>query len=111
MNFDFDSNLEKLRSFLFVKRKASINAIQYVRNLPIERTIAKRFSQDIFPSSVDSTAKVVNYFELSKKSCFFFVVFKAVYGDQCLIKVRSTASEVKGIVRLLCVYCPSIVRE
>ena len=60
-----------------------------------------------------ATAKVVNYFELCKKSDFF-VVFKAVYVDyvgQVLIKFQSTASEVKGIVRLLCVYCPSIVRE
>ena len=32
--FDFDLNVEKLLSFLIVKRKASINAIQYVRNLP-----------------------------------------------------------------------------
>ena len=32
---------------------------------------AKRFLQNILPSSVDSTAKVVNYFELSKKSCCF----------------------------------------
>ena len=31
--FDFDCFKEKLRSFRFVKRKASINAIQYVRNL------------------------------------------------------------------------------
>ena len=62
MNFDFDSNLEKLRSFLFVKRKASINAIQYVRNLPKERTIAKRFSQDISPSSVNFDCKGTKLF-------------------------------------------------
>ena len=60
-----------------------------------------------------ATAKVVNYFEVCKKS-YFFVVFKAVYVDyvgQVLIKFQAIASEVKGIVRLLCVYCPSIVRE
>ena len=57
-----------------------------------------------------ATAKVQKKMYMCKKS-YFFVVFKVGYGDQCLIKVRSTASEVKGIVRLLCVYCPSIVRE
>ena len=48
------------------------------------------------------------------KKSYFFVVFKAVYVDyvgQVLIKFQSTASEVLGIMRLLCVYCPSIVRE
>ena len=34
------------------KTQSAINAIQYVRNLPLERPFAKRFSQDIFPSSV-----------------------------------------------------------
>ena len=46
--FGFDL-IEKLRSFRVTKRKASINATQYVRNLPKERTFAKHFSQDIFP--------------------------------------------------------------
>ena len=52
-----------------------------------------------------ATAKVVNYFELCKKS-YFFVVFKAVYVDyvgQVLIKFQSSASDVLGIVHLLCV--------
>ena len=60
-----------------------------------------------------ATAKVQKKMYMCKKS-YFFVVFKAVYVDYVgkgLIKFQSTASEVKGIVRLLCVYCPSIVRE
>ena len=73
-------------------------------------------------------AKVVNYFELHKKKSLkkrFFVfmvqfsglicqnhtaICHATHGDP-LIKFQSIASEVKEIVRLLCVYCPSIVRE
>ena len=54
-----------------------------------------------------ATAKVRKKMYMCKKSCFF-VVFKV---SSSLIKFQSTASEVKGIVRLLCVYCPSIVRE
>ena len=60
-----------------------------------------------------ATAKVRKKMYMCKKS-YFFVVFKAVYVDyvgQVLIKFQSTASEVLGIMRLLCVYCPSIVRE
>ena len=54
--FGFDL-IEKLRSSRVTKRKASINATQYVRNLPKERTFAKHFSQDIFPSSVGIDCK------------------------------------------------------
>ena len=42
---------EKLRSFLIVKRKASINAIQYVRNLPLERPKRNTFRRTYFPSA------------------------------------------------------------
>ena len=68
MNFDFDLNVEKLRSFRFVKYKTSINAIQYVRNLPLEAFVTKHFSQNISPSSVDSSAKLQHFFELCKKN-------------------------------------------
>ena len=57
-------------------------------------------------------AKVRKKMYMCKKS-YFFVVFKAVYVDyvgQVLIKFQSSASDVLGIVHLLCVYCPSIVR-
>ena len=78
MNFDFDSNLEKLRSFLFVKRKASINAIQYVRNLPQKCIRKTLFAKHICPPAYISTAKVQNYFELSKnganKNAFLWVL-------------------------------------
>ena len=49
------------------------------------------------------------------KKSYFFVVFNVglcmVHVGSGLIKFQSTASEVLGIMRLLCVYCPSIVRE
>ena len=68
---------EKLRSFLVVKRKASINAIQYVRNLPKERPFAKRFSQDIFPSSVGfgckGSEKFADVQEKSHQNAIFMV--------------------------------------
>ena len=54
-----------------------------------------------------ATAKVRKKMYMCKKSCFF-VVFKV---SSSLIKFQSTASDVLGIVHLLCVYCPSIVRE
>ena len=67
-----------------------------------------------------ATAKVVNYFELCKKS-YFFVVFKAVYVDyvgEDLIKFQSTAVRCSElctycacIVRLLCVNSACIVRK
>ena len=56
--FDFDLNLEKLLSFLIVKCKASINAISICPKPTQERTFAKRFSQDIFPSSVGFDCKI-----------------------------------------------------
>ena len=55
-----------------VKRKASINAIQYVRNLPKERTIAKRFSQDISPSSVGFECKgTIKFADVQENGDFF----------------------------------------
>ena len=68
--------VEKLRSFPYTKCKASINAIQYVRNLP-KKTIAKRFSQDIFPSSVGigckGTTKFADVQEKSHQNAIFMV--------------------------------------
>ena len=49
--FGFDL-IEKLRSFRVTKHKASINAILICPKPTPKRTIAKHFSQDIFPSSV-----------------------------------------------------------
>ena len=69
------------------------------------------FCKTYLPSSVRIDCKGSELFWIEQEKLLFFVVFKVGYGDQCLIKVRSTASEVPGIVRLLCVYCPSIVRE
>ena len=46
--FGFDL-VEKLRSFLLVKRKASINAISICQKPTQESPFAKRFSQDILP--------------------------------------------------------------
>ena len=61
-----------------------------------------------------ATAKVRKKMYMCKKS-YFFVVFNVglcmVHVGSSLIKFQSTASEVLGIMRLLCVYCPSIVRE
>ena len=69
--FDFDS-VWKVAKFSICQTQSAINAIQYVRNLPLERPFAKRFSQDIFPPSVGfgckGTTKFADVQILSGKS-------------------------------------------
>ena len=74
--FGFDL-IEKLRSFRFVKRKASINAILICPKPTPKRTIAKRFSQDTY--SLQRRIRLQNYNKFlncasssAKKSPFMF---------------------------------------
>ena len=55
--FDFDL-VEKLRSFLYAKRKASINAIKYVQTYTNIRTLS--------PKCRFAVAKVRNYLHTCK---------------------------------------------
>ena len=67
--------IEKLRSFLLINAKRNKRYIKYVKNLPKERTFAKRFSQDIFPPSVGFGCKGtikcadVQIFEVKSEKC------------------------------------------
>ena len=79
--FGFDL-IEKLRSFRVTKRKASINATQYVRNLPKERTFAKHFPQDIFPSSVGINCKGNTFFAYMQIEKYFLLeilIYTCIY--------------------------------
>ena len=82
--FGFDL-IEKLRSFRVTKRKASINATQYVRNLPKERTFAKHFSQDIFPSSVGIDCKGNTFFAYKQIEKYFLLeilIYTCIYSKK-----------------------------
>ena len=57
--FDFDLNAEKLRSFRFVKRKASINATLYVPSTK---------NRSVYSLCVESSAKLQQTFQIRKRS-------------------------------------------
>ena len=79
--FGFDL-IEKLRSFRFVRRKASINAISICQKPTQERTFAKRFSQDIFLSSAGFDCKgTIKFADVQEKSHFNAIFL--VYGVKC----------------------------
>ncbi len=64
----------KVAKFSTHQTQSAINAIQYVRNLP-KKTFAKRFSQDIFPSSVGIGCKGTENLRDVQENSTFFVIF------------------------------------
>ena len=66
------------------------------------------FCKTYLPSSVNFDCKGTKLFWIEQEKLLFFVVFKVGSG---LIKFQSTASDVLGIVHLLCVNSAYIVRK
>ena len=75
MNFDFDSNLEKLRSFLFVKRKASINAIKYVKKPTLKEPTETLFVGHI---SLQRRIRLQRYYFLRIYANIFKYLYKKI---------------------------------